>query len=223
MSRAKAGAHEPEAEMPAAELLDTSPFGDEPETEPQARPARRGMSKVTLALGAGVVLMAGVLIGIQAQKAWGTASPSGAASMAGNGAARGLAGGFGGGTGRGFGGGMPGGFPGGGQGSQRGQGPQGQGGQDPRGQGGQDQPGRAGSSGGMTVGTVKLVDGAKVYVQTAGGTIVTVKTDDDTKVQVTKAGKLADLKVGGQVVVTGPTNEEGAVDATSVVQSARNR
>ncbi|GLW97481.1 hypothetical protein [Microtetraspora sp. NBRC 16547] len=219
MSRAKAGAHEPEAEMPAAELLDTSPFGDEPEAEPEARPARRGMSKVTLALGAGVVLMAGVLIGIQAQKAWGTASPSGAASMAGNGAARGLAGGFGGGTGRGFGGGMPGGFPGGGQGSQRGQGPQGQ--------GGQDQPGRAGASGGMTggmtVGTVKLVDGAKVYVQTAGGTIVTVRTSGDTKVQVTKAGKLADLKVGGQVVVTGPTDEEGAVDATSLVQSARNR
>ncbi|WP_433350973.1 hypothetical protein ACQP25_42370 [Microtetraspora malaysiensis] len=223
MSRAKAGAHGPEAEMPAAELLDTSPFGDEPEPEPEARPARRGMSKVTLALGAGVVLMAGVLIGIQAQKAWGTASPSGAASTTGIAAARGL-GGYGG-TGRGFGGGMSGGFPGGGQGSQRGQGAQGQGSQrdGAQGQVAQDQSGRAGSSGGMTVGTVKLVDGAKVYVQTAGGTIVTVKTGDDTKVQVTKAGKVADLKVGGQVVVAGPTDEEGAVDATSVVQSPRNR
>ncbi|WP_053175136.1 hypothetical protein [Nonomuraea sp. SBT364] len=48
--------------------LDDSPFRGE---EPAARP-RQGASRLTLALVAGVVLVAGVLIGIQAQKALGT-------------------------------------------------------------------------------------------------------------------------------------------------------
>ncbi|NUR84614.1 MAG: hypothetical protein HOY71_11065 [Nonomuraea sp.] len=49
----------------------TSPF---PEELPVAPSHRRGMSKVTAGLLAGVVLVAGVLIGIQAQKAFGSST-----------------------------------------------------------------------------------------------------------------------------------------------------
>ncbi|MFI6598342.1 hypothetical protein ACIBHX_18960 [Nonomuraea sp. NPDC050536] len=50
--------------------LDASPF---PDDLPVA-PPRRGPSKLTLALAAAVVLVAGVLIGIQAQKAFGSSA-----------------------------------------------------------------------------------------------------------------------------------------------------
>ncbi|WP_214317298.1 hypothetical protein [Nonomuraea sediminis] len=54
--------------------LDASPF---PDDLPVA-PPRRGPSRLTLALAAAVVLVAGVLIGIQAQKAFGSSAlPSG--------------------------------------------------------------------------------------------------------------------------------------------------
>jgi hypothetical protein len=46
--------------------LDSSPFPDDLREELAVQPART-TSKVTLALGAGVVLVAGILIGIQAQ------------------------------------------------------------------------------------------------------------------------------------------------------------
>ncbi|MEV0623769.1 hypothetical protein AB0I81_61360 [Nonomuraea sp. NPDC050404] len=46
--------------------LDSSPFPDDLREELTVQPART-TSKVTLALGAGVVLVAGILIGIQAQ------------------------------------------------------------------------------------------------------------------------------------------------------------
>lgn len=50
--------------------LDASPF---PDDLPVA-PPRRGPSRLTLALAAAVVLVAGVLIGIQAQKAFGSSA-----------------------------------------------------------------------------------------------------------------------------------------------------
>jgi hypothetical protein len=71
----------------------------------------------------------------------------------------------------------------------------------------------------MTFGTVKLVDGDKIYLDTPSGT-VTVKTTRDTKVQVTKAGKVTDLKAGSTVVVTGPKDGEGTVDAATVSEGS---
>ncbi|MFG1944319.1 hypothetical protein [Nonomuraea sp. NPDC048826] len=57
--------------------LDTSPFQDDLRAEP-AGPPRRA-SKLTLALLTGVVLVAGILTGIQAQKAFGTPAATAAA------------------------------------------------------------------------------------------------------------------------------------------------
>ncbi|GAA3149054.1 hypothetical protein [Nonomuraea salmonea] len=56
--------------------LDSSPFPGDLREELAVRPAR-GLSKVTLALGAGVVLVAGILIGIQAHSAFGSSGGSG--------------------------------------------------------------------------------------------------------------------------------------------------
>ncbi|MEV5558316.1 hypothetical protein AB0L44_32075 [Nonomuraea wenchangensis] len=91
--------------------LDSSPFPDDLGEELAAEP-RQGRSKVTLALAAGVVLVAGILIGIQAGKLFG----GGDASAAAGGQRQA------GGTGQQQGGGPPGygqqrngGFPGGGQ------------------------------------------------------------------------------------------------------------
>ncbi|MFG1695476.1 hypothetical protein [Nonomuraea sp. NPDC049309] len=65
--------------------LDSSPFPGDLREELAVRP-ERGVSKVTLALGAGVVLVAGILIGIQAHSAFGSAPqagpPAGAARQA---------------------------------------------------------------------------------------------------------------------------------------------
>ncbi|MBO3748908.1 hypothetical protein J5X84_22755 [Streptosporangiaceae bacterium NEAU-GS5] len=187
------------------DLLDTSPFGDDLEAELTAQPSRDGPSRVTLALAGGVLLVAGLLGGVQAQKAWGTSGTSGGNARA---AGTGLPGGFGGG---GFGG-----FGGAGN-RQRGQGQgQGQGQQNPsQGQ----QPGQQqgqGGFGGVTVGTVKLIDGKKIYVETAQGSVVTVTTSGDTKISVTKAGKLSDLKAGNTVVVRGEQGGDGTLAATNV-------
>ncbi|GIH28749.1 hypothetical protein Aph01nite_70590 [Acrocarpospora phusangensis] len=163
------------------ELLETSPYGDDLDRELMARPVRARTSKLTVTLAAGVVLMAGVLLGIQAQKLWG-GSGDRQAMIAGL-----LAG----------------------QGGQAGGLRQG---------GGQRQGGQGGFGGalaGTTFGTVKLVDGDKIYVEADGGTTV-VTTNGDTKIQISKEGKVTDLKPGSTVIVQGERDAEGNVAATSV-------
>jgi hypothetical protein len=85
----------------AENLLEVSPFDGDLEAELAAQPARRGPSKLTLVFGAGVVLVAGVFAGIEAQKTFGSPAATSFAAGAGNaGAARGgQAGGPGGGGG----------------------------------------------------------------------------------------------------------------------------
>lgn len=172
------------------DTLETSPFQD-PVGEELATP-RRGMSKVTMALGAGVILVAGVIIGIQAQKtfgdAGGTARGGGAA-----GAAQGASG------------------PGGAGQGPNGQGGFGRGGFGPGGQGG-------GGFGNATIGTVKSIDGDTIRIETPQGATVTVRTSADTRVQVTKTGKVSDLEEGGTVVVQGERADDGTIDATAVSQ-----
>jgi len=182
----------------AADLLEISPFDDDLQAELAAQPARRGPSKLTMALGAGVVLVAGFLGGVQAQKHAG--APSGGVPfgslLSGQGNAGGQRGqgGFGRAAGGGGGGGAGGAGVGGG--------------------------GFGGAAAGATFGTVKLVDGDKIYVQTASGDVVTVKTSTSTKIQVSKAGKAKDLKTGSVVIVAGDKDAQGTVDATSVTQSS---
>jgi hypothetical protein len=187
-------------------LLETSPFAGDLESELAARPGRR-FSTLTVVLGAGVMLVAGVIVGIQAQKAMGGSDGvSGAPGAARQGAA-------------GPGGGGPGG---GGFGArQGGQGGQGQGARQGGGQGGFG--GRQGGLGGLTIGTVQKVDGEKVYVQTMDGSVVTVKTTGETAVRLAKEGKVTDLKPGGTVSVQGAKAEDGSVTATMINEGGGRR
>ncbi|MFI6632885.1 hypothetical protein ACIBI7_28745 [Nonomuraea fuscirosea] len=57
--------------------LDSSPFPGDLREELAVRPVR-GPSKLTMTLGAGVVLVAGILVGIQAQNLFGAAAQAGA-------------------------------------------------------------------------------------------------------------------------------------------------
>ncbi|WP_248960733.1 hypothetical protein [Sphaerisporangium perillae] len=198
MSTSRRKPYATEEPVTADDLLDSSPFEGDLDAELAARPEGRRMSTLTLVLGAGVVLVVGMLAGIQAHKTWGSSSGDRAAAgqslLAGAGA-----GGYGGQRT----GGARLGYPGAGQGQGQGQG-----------------AGQAagGAFGNVTVGTVKLVDGDKIYLETAGGGVVTVKTSGDTKVQVSKEGKLKDLKPGSTAVVQGERASDGSVNATSVNQ-----
>ena len=81
--------------------------------------------------------------------------------------------------------------------------------------------GRTGLFGGgnATVGTIKLIDGATVYVQTAAGDIVQVATSAGTKVTVSSTVPVKDLQPGETVIVMGSKNSSGAIAATSISQT----
>lgn len=196
------GSEAPHDDVPPEELLRTSPFDGNLTEELAAaepRPGRRPPS-ATVFLGAGVLIVAGFIGGVQADKHWGTKQSPGAAAFnrfAGAAGQRGQGqnGGYGGGAGR------RGGF---GQGT----------GSSP----GDAAPGGGASGSGGTAGTVKLVDGDIIYVQTANG-IVRVKTTGSTKVAVSKNAKVKDLKTGVPVVVQGTSGQDGTVTATTVTQN----
>ena len=78
--------------------------------------------------------------------------------------------------------------------------------------------GGGGGGGGGTIGTVKLVDGTNVYIQTLQGAVVKVTTTPDLTVNVSKPGALADLKPGSFVSVQGATAPDSTVAATSISQ-----
>ncbi|WP_433442553.1 hypothetical protein [Nonomuraea sp. CA-141351] len=170
--------------------LDSSPYPDDLREELAVQPGK-GPSKLTLALAAGVVLVAGILIGIQAQNLFG--SPS--ASAAGAQQQRPMGGGYG-------------------Q-QQGGYGQQRNGFGQPPGYGGGQ---RMGGGGGGTMGTVEKVEGGKITVKTIDGSTVTVTTNDQTTVQISKTGKVSDLQTGTTVVVRGQQGGDGSVAATSITQ-----
>jgi hypothetical protein len=74
--------------------------------------------------------------------------------------------------------------------------------------------------GNATVGTIKLVDGTTVYVQTAAGDIVQVATSAGTKVTVSSSVPVKDLRPGETVIVEGSKNSSGAIAATSISQTS---
>jgi hypothetical protein len=76
-----------------------------------------------------------------------------------------------------------------------------------------------GTASGPTTGTVKLVDGDTIYIQTTDGRTVTVKTTGDTSVRVSQAGSLKDLNAGATVSVEGSTGSDGTVTATAVTRT----
>lgn len=80
--------------------------------------------------------------------------------------------------------------------------------------------GGGGGAGGATIGTIKLVDGSTVYVQTATGSIVQVTTSPGTKVTANSTVPVKDLQPGESVIVEGSKNSSGSVSATSISQSS---
>lgn len=169
---------------------DGSVPGDDLSAELAAVAGRRWWNAWTVCLAALVLLLAGFVVGARVDRAYRTSTP------AGNGSAAAQRGGFGAaGTARGGGAGQP------AQGGQAGQ------------------PAGGGQTGQPVTGTVKLVDGTTLYVQTADGTVVTVRTGGDTAVTLARAGTLKDLKAGDQVTVQG-TGSGDTVQASAVTGRA---
>ena len=69
---------------------------------------------------------------------------------------------------------------------------------------------------GSTTGIVKLVDGAKIYIQDASGNVIKVTTSAGTAVAVASSASVAQIKAGDTVEVVGTTGADGFVAATSV-------
>jgi hypothetical protein len=76
------------------------------------------------------------------------------------------------------------------------------------------------AGGSATVGTIKLVDGKTVYVQTSAGDIVQVSTSAGTRVTVSSSVPVKDLEPGETVIVEGSKNSSGGVSATSISQTS---
>ncbi|MEV0383920.1 hypothetical protein [Nonomuraea sp. NPDC050643] len=184
--------------MDKLDKLDSSPFPDDLREELAVQP-RSGTSKLTLALGAGVVLVAGILLGIQANDLFGSPAPGpqAGAPQSGFGQPQGYGGG------QRQGGGRP------GEGQQQGGGQPGGFGQ------------RMGGGGGATMGTVEKVEDGRLYVRTGDGATVTVTTDDKTAVTISKEGKVSDLRTGTPVVVRGSKAGDGTVTAVAITQGGQ--
>ena len=76
------------------------------------------------------------------------------------------------------------------------------------------------AAGNATIGTIKLIDGSTVYVQTSGGDIVQVSTSAGTKVTASSTVRVKDLQPGQAVIVEGSKNSSGGVTATSISQTS---
>ncbi|WP_327582756.1 DUF5666 domain-containing protein [Nonomuraea sp. NBC_00507] len=167
--------------------LDSSPYPEDLREELAVQP-RAGLSKLTLTLAAGVVLVAGIIIGIQAGKLTGGSAGTSAAQL--------RAGGM--------------------QQAPQGYGPAGVQ-QAPPGYGGR-QGGFAQRMGGGTIGTVEKVEGGTIYVKIMDGSTITVTTTDQTTVQIAKPGKVSDLQAGSTITVRGRQGDDGSVAAASITQ-----
>jgi hypothetical protein len=76
------------------------------------------------------------------------------------------------------------------------------------------------AAGNATIGTIKLIDGSTVYVQTSGGDIVQVATSAGTKVTASSTVRVKDLRPGETVIVEGSKNSTGGVTAASISQTS---
>jgi len=192
---------EPEVEEPGTgtsldDLLDvlSSPIDDDDDelTAVLTRRPRAKLPSLTLVLAAIVVASAGFLGGAMVGKHYGNSSSGNLAAAFSRLAARSSASASAGsgGTGSGF--------------------------------GGSGFGGRGGlcGRGNATVGTIKLIDGGTVYVQTTAGDIVQVATSTGTKVTVSSTVPVKDLRPGETVIVEGSKNSSGAIAATSISQTS---
>jgi hypothetical protein len=172
--------------MSAEELLAIPPRADHLAEELAARPPRAKLPRLTLALGAGVLVAAGFVGGVLAQKHYGPSS--GTANRA-SALASAFAGARGGGRGFGGGGGGAGGL-------------------------GTSGTGALGAN--SITGSITVVSGDTLYVTASDGTVYTVKTSGSTTVSITSSGSLSQLKPGQTVTIAGTSGGSGTVDATTI-------
>ena len=171
--------------------LDSDPFADDLTTELAAAAPKPWRNRATYVLAAIALVVGGFVGGVQVEKHFGgTSSANARANAAAFAANRGGGGSFG------SGGGANAGTATGGT------------------------PTSTASSGARTTetntGTVTLVDGTTVYVTLSSGDVLTVKTTSSTRVAVGSVTKVSGLKVGVSVTVTGSTDSNGNVTATSI-------
>lgn len=186
MSDPKAGEPITALAAPAAEPFD-EPIDDDLDQRLAAAAPRRLANRATYALLALVIAVAGFVGGAQVQKQYGTPAAASTGSPGGANAAQYPgAGQFPGGAGRASG------APGGGTGQQ------------------------GAGRGNAITGTVKLVDGNTVYIETPDGQTITVKTTGQTTVLA--PGELSDLTAGATVSVQGQSTD-GTVTATTVTRT----
>jgi hypothetical protein len=165
---------------------------------------RRWWNRTTVALGVAALLTAGFLAGAHAQREYGEPTAEARSSGRGGAAGSGFPGGYG----------FPGGVrPSGAAGAANAS--AGPAGSDAA---GSDAAGSdaAGSDGAAATGTVKLVDGTTIYVQTADGSVVTVRTSATTEVSTARKARLGELKAGDRVTVRGQRGADGTVTAAAV-------
>ena len=181
----------------------SSPLGNDDElTAVLTRRPRAKLPSLTVVLVVLVVASAGFIGGVLTGKHYGSSGSSGAAGFrlpAGVTLPSGAAGGPGGG------------FPGSGAGGT---------GSSTGGTGTGTGTGGGFGAGNATIGTIKLVDGKTVYVQTTSGSIVQVTTSSATKVTVSTSAPVKDLTPGTTVIVQGSKNSGGGVTATSISQTS---
>ena len=92
----------------------------------------------------------------------------------------------------------------------------GEGGGFPLGEGGGFPLGEGGLAARALTGDIESIDGNVITVNTPQGPL-RATLSDDTGIQVFSQGTLQDLEVGQQVVVRGERNEEGVMEATTVI------
>jgi hypothetical protein len=149
---------------------------------------KKGLPRITVILGVGLLAAATFLGGIEAQKQWGDSSSSSGSGRFGafagaNGAARTGANGAGGAQGA--------------QGAQGGAG------------------GFLGRGGGFTTGTVKLVQGSTIYVTTTDGNTVKVTVPSSATISKSVTEKVSGIHPGDTVTAIGTTSN-GVVKAATV-------
>jgi hypothetical protein len=77
-----------------------------------------------------------------------------------------------------------------------------------------------GSTGaGATTGTVKLIDGANIYITDANGTVVKVATTPQSQISITAPGSVTAIKPGDNLTVSGATGSDGTITAANVRDS----
>jgi hypothetical protein len=72
------------------------------------------------------------------------------------------------------------------------------------------------AGGGAVAGQVISADATSITVKAADGSTKIILVGGSTEIMKTAAGTIKDLPVGANVVVTGSTNSDGSVTATSV-------